>query len=134
TAKGGVWSTTFDRCGQKTTESVEIRDWGDTEWQLFEQECHIMATFWDFLFYLTPPPTFVGLDVVNEQWGVRPHVECRFMPVFVEPGQGPHVRYEVARVTAEADKKLRETGQKAKFTSGTSRDVNVAGLLSSQTN
>jgi hypothetical protein len=72
----------------------------------------------------------------------RPYVECRFLPVFVQPSEGPHVRYEVARLADSYDETYRKTwsvdnqatGEKAKMTSGTTQDMNVAGLLNSQTN
>src|SRR5262249_13570128 len=39
-----------------------------------------------------------GMDRWAGTGYARPYVECRFSPVFVGAGDGPHVRYEVARL------------------------------------
>src|SRR5262245_60794646 len=90
-------------CPQDRLEpvTVPIRNWSATEWQLFEQECFISSRFWDFRFYLTPPPGYAGLDMSFGSARLRPFVECRFSAKFVSASDGPHIRYQVARLAPE---------------------------------
>jgi hypothetical protein len=59
-AQGGKWRKTFDVCGHHIEQEVDVREWGTTEWQLFEQECWFSARFWDFRFYLSLPGATPG--------------------------------------------------------------------------
>jgi hypothetical protein len=83
---------------------VPLREWTDMEWMLFREECYYRAKFWDNRFYMAPPLKYTGLDMKSGSSRVRPYVECRFEPVFVGAGEGPHIRYEVARLDEPAVK------------------------------
>jgi hypothetical protein len=103
-AHGGFYTGTVHACMEGQAQQVAIgirmpiREWNDTEWMLFREECCYRAKFWDSRFYLAPPQDYTGLDLPGGTRGIRPYVECRFDPVFVGPGDGPHVRYEVAHL------------------------------------
>src|SRR5262249_46432385 len=129
------------RCGgPPEVQRVPIRNWTDSEWQLFKVECLVGASFWDFRFYLEPPAGLTALDVVGGPTRLRPYVECRFTPVFVGAGEGPHTRVEVARLSDDAHKEYNATykhgaGHKPQMTSYTPAwGSNQAGLLNSLTN
>jgi hypothetical protein len=104
-AKGGVFHSVVESCSGKGGQPVQqpvftrIQEWGETEWMLFRKDCYDQAKFWDNRFYLAPPLKYTGLDMKTATGRVRPHVECRFEPVMVSAGEGPHVRYEVARLS-----------------------------------
>jgi hypothetical protein len=140
-ARGNVWTGQVYRCdGPPQMQQVAIREWTDSEWLLFRVESLVGASFWDFRFYLEPPARPAVLDADFAGTRARPYVECRFTPVFVGAGDGPHVRFEVARLTDEAHQKFRDSyqgggGDKPKMTSYTaSYGSNDAGLLNSLTN
>jgi hypothetical protein len=103
-ARGGFYTGTVHACVPGDDKQVSIgihrplREWTDTEWMLFREECYYRAKFWDGRFYLAPPLKYTGLDMRSGSHRVRPYVECRFEPVFVGAGEGPHVRYQVARL------------------------------------
>jgi hypothetical protein len=85
--------------GQPVAQPVfaRITEWNDTDWMLFRLECSYRALFWDNRFYMAPPLRYTGLDRTTATGRFRPHVECRFVPVFVSASEGPHVRFQVLR-------------------------------------
>jgi hypothetical protein len=103
-ARGGFYTGTVHACLKDEAQQVQLGirmpllEWTDTEWMLFREQCRYQAKFWDGRFYLAPPLKYTGLDMRSGSHRVRPYVECRFEPVFVGAGEGPHVRYQVARL------------------------------------